>query len=154
MSGFGGGKKRLSKRLAAMPNGVRKALRAQNRKNAEELVQTMKDFAPIQDGALVSSIKRKDVSNSTRITQRISAGNREAPYAAWVEFGTKGSEGEAPRQNKNYRRTEVMTKGKRAHAATEAQPFFWPAYRLKRRRFSARMMRAAKKAMREAGGNE
>lgn len=154
MSGFGGGKKRLSKRLAAMPNGVRKALRAQNRKNAEELVQTMKDFAPIQDGALVSSIKRKDVSNSTRITQRISAGNREAPYAAWVEFGTKAGEGEAPRQNKNYRRTEVMTKGKRAHAATEAQPFFWPAYRLKRKRFSARMMRAAKKAMREAGGNE
>lgn len=81
MSGFGGGKKRLSKRLAAMPNGVRKALRAQNRKNAEELVQTMKDFAPIQDGALVSSIKRKDVSNSTRITQMISAGNREAPCA-------------------------------------------------------------------------
>lgn len=154
MSGFGAGKKRLSKRMAAIPKEVRKALRAQNRANAEELVQTMKDFAPIQDGALVSSIKRKDVSNGRRITQRITAGSREAPYAAWVEFGTKGSEGEAPRQNKNYRRTKVKTKGKRAHAATEAHPFFWPAYRLKRKRFSARMTRAAKKAMREAGGNE
>ena len=114
---------RLRRRLKAIPKAVRKAAKEQLETNARELVETMKDFAPIQEGALVSSIKQQDVSDSTRISRRISAGSREAPYASWVEFGTSKS---AP------------------------HPFFWPAYRLKKRRFNARMNRAAKKAVAEA----
>lgn len=114
---------RLRRRLKAIPVEVRKALKVQNAQNAADLVDTMKGFAPVQDGALVSSIKHQDVSASTRISQRVSAGARDAPYAAWVEFGT----------SKN-----------------EPHPFFWPAYRLMRRRMKSRMNRAAKKAVQGA----
>lgn len=114
---------RLRRRLKAIPVEARKALKAQNAQNAADLVDTMKGFAPVQDGALVSSIKHQDVSASTRISQRVSAGARDAPYASWVEFGTSKS---------------------------AAHPFFWPAYRLMRRRMKSRMNRAAKKAVQGA----
>lgn len=114
---------RLRRRLRAIPIAVRKAAREQLQKNAEELVQTQKGFAPVDDGALKGTIKQEDVSDSTRISRRISAGGRAAPYASWVEFG---------------------------HGQAAPRPFFWPAYRLKRRRFKARMSRAAKKAVQEA----
>lgn len=114
---------RLRRRMKAIPVGVRKALKTQNAQNAADLVDTMKGFAPVQDGALVSSIKHQDVSDSTRISQKVSAGARDAPYVAWVEFGTSKS---------------------------EPHSFFWPAYRLLRRRMKTRMSRAAKKAVAEA----
>lgn len=114
---------RLRRRMKAIPTGVRKAAREQLRKNAEELVQTQQGFAPQDAGDLKASIKQQDVSDSTRISRRVSAGDSSAPYASWVEFG---------------------------HGQAAPRPFFWPAYRLKRRRFKARMTRAAKKAVQEA----
>ena len=45
------------------------------------------------------------------------------PYASWVEFGTKRS---------------------------AANPFFWPSYRALRRRVMGRIMRAIRKAIKEA----
>jgi HK97 gp10 family phage protein len=114
---------RLRRKMKAIPLEVRKALKTQNAQNAADLVDTMRGFAPVQDGDLVSSIKHRDVSGSTRISQRVSAGAADAPYASWVEFGTTKS---------------------------EASPFFWVAYRLLRRRMKSRMSRAAKKAIGEA----
>lgn len=132
MAGFGDGKRRLSKKMAAIPKEVRRALRAQNKANAGDLVETMKGFVNVQEGDLVTSIKSKDVSNSREISQRITAGGPTTTkpvrdgasatydYALANEFGT-----------------EKMP----------AQPFFWPAWRLKRRAFKNRMSRAAKKAI-------
>ncbi|HEY1071503.1 HK97-gp10 family putative phage morphogenesis protein [Brevundimonas sp.] len=114
---------RLRRKIRAIPVQVRKAARDQLKANAQELVETMKGFAPVQEGPLVSSIKEQDVSDSTRISRRVSAGDRSAPYVSWVEFG---------------------------HGQAAPRPFFWPAYRLKRRRFKARMTRTAKKAVQEA----
>lgn len=119
MAGFSN-RKRLSAKMKAIPVEVRRALRAQNAANAEELVQTMKGFVPVDEMKLHDSIKRQDVSNSARISQRVSAGSRSAPYASWVEHGT----------SKN-----------------DAKPFFWPSWRLKRKRLKGRMTRAAKKAI-------
>lgn len=114
---------RLRRRLKAIPVAVRKAARAQLKANAAELVDTQKRFAPIEDGNLQASIKEQDTSDSTRISRKVSAGGRSAPYASWVEFG---------------------------HGQAAPRPFFWPAYRLKKRRFKTRMSRAAKKAIQEA----
>lgn len=118
---------RLRRRMKAIPVEVRKALKAQNAINAADLVAVQKGFAAASfsdpTGKLQGSIKHQDVSDSTRISQRVTAGSREAPYAAWVEFGT----------SKN-----------------DPRPFFWPAYRLMRRRMKSRMSRAAKKAITEA----
>lgn len=118
---------RLRRRLRAIPVEARKALKAQNAVNAAELVAVQKSFADASfsdpTGQLQSTIKHQDVSDSTRISQKVSAGAPGTPYAAWVEFGT----------SKN-----------------DPRPFFWPAYRLMRRRMKARMGRAAKKAVQEA----
>ncbi|MGH7020670.1 MAG: HK97-gp10 family putative phage morphogenesis protein [Brevundimonas sp.] len=114
---------RLRKKMKAIPVNVRKAARAQLKKNAEELVETQKGFAPVDAGALKDTIKQQDVSDSTRISRRVSAGGPGVPYPAWVEFG---------------------------HGQADPKPFFWPAYRLKRRLFKGRMSRAARKAIKEA----
>jgi len=125
---------RLRRRLKAVPVAARRALRAQNAKNAAELVATIKRFAPDAEptGALESSIRHQDVSDSTRISQRVEAGGKATTrpvrdgasatydYALGQEFGTEDM---------------------------PANPFFWPAWRLLRRRFKSRMTRAAKKAI-------
>lgn len=121
---------RLRRKMKAIPVEVRKAAREQLRKNAEELVETQKRFAAMSfkdpTGKLQSGIKQQDVSDSTRISRKVSASAKDEKgrdYAAWVEFGTSKS---------------------------EAAPFFWPAYRISRRKFRARMTRAAKKAIAES----
>jgi hypothetical protein len=113
----------LRRKLRAIPVAARKALKSQNAANAAELVETIKGFAPVDSGTLRASIKHQDVSDSTRISQRVSEGGAEAPHARHVEHGT---------------------------VDTPAQPHFWAGWRLKRRRFKARMSRAAKKAIAEA----
>jgi len=128
---------RLRRRLKAIPVEVRKAAKAQNRANAEELVETIKRFAPPDEsGALRASVKNQDVSTSTRIAQQVRAGgtattkpvreSAKAPtydYALAQEYGT---------------------------AKMPANPFFWPSWRSVRKKLKARMTRAAKKAAREA----
>lgn len=121
---------RLRRKMRSIPVEVRKAAREQLKKNAEELVETQKRFAAMSfkdpTGKLQSGIKQQDVSDSTRISRKVSASAKDEKgrdYAAWVEFGTSKS---------------------------EAAPYFWPAYRLAKRKFRARMTRAAKKAIAES----
>lgn len=141
---------RLRRKMKAIPVAVKKAARAQLKANALELVELQKRFVPVDEMKLHDSIRAVNVSDSTRLSWKVSAGNRQVPYARFVEFGTAAHEARAPRQNLNFRRTVVMTKNYQAHAATPAQPFFWPAYRLKKRAFKSRMSRAAKRAIQEA----
>lgn len=114
------GKGRLLKRMRATPPAVRRALRAQNAANAAELVATQKGFVRKDEHKLEESIQHQDTSDATRIRQTITAGGRMAPHGWWVEVGT---------------------------SKMPAYPFFWPAWRLKRRRFRMRMTRAGKKAI-------
>ena len=125
MSGFKN-KARAIRRLRAMPPAVRKAVRAQLAKNAEELVQTVKAFAPVDEGDLQASVEQRDTSDASRISREVRVEARDErgrPYPRWVEFGTSDS---------------------------QPRPFFWPAYRLKRRRFKSRLTRVARKAIEEA----
>lgn len=126
---------RLRRRLKAIPLEVRKALRAQNAVNAAEMVETAKGFAPEDDGVLRASIKSQDVSDSTRISQRVEAGGPTTTRPV-----RKSEKGNAPTYDYALAQ-EHGTEDMPAH------PFFWPAWRLKRRRFKTRMSRAAKKAI-------
>lgn len=122
------GKERALRRMTRIPQNVRRAARVQLEKNAVELVTTIKSAAPVDDGLLQSSIMQEDSSTPSRISRTVSAEARDErgrPYGRWVEFGHSGA---APR------------------------PFFWPIYRLYRRRFRTRMSRAARKAIRESFG--
>lgn len=122
---------RLRRKIRAIVPAVRRALIAQNTVNAAELVGTMKGFAPVDDGALSASIQHQDMSDGSRISQTVTAGG-----ATTTRPVREGQSATYDYANAAEYGTDKMP----------AHPFFWVAWRLKRRRFKARMSRAAKKA--------
>lgn len=107
-------------------------------KSGEELANAQRMLAESSrdSGALIDSIEVTPPGKSTppysqpggsRVAGEteviVTAGNEDVRYPHLVEFGT---------------------------ADTEAQPFFWPAFRLLRKRLQNRINRAAKKAVKEA----
>lgn len=110
------------------------------KKSGEELAAAQKGLAPVDTGALRDSIEVTLPGQSTppysqpggsRVADEtqvlVTAGNSDVRYAHLVEYGT---------------------------AEAEAQPFFWPAFRLLRKRLQNRINRAAKKAVKEAWGKQ
>lgn len=130
-------KGRALKRMAAIPPAVKAALKAQNAANAADMVETARRFAPEDDGVLRDSIRHEDASDDSRISQRVEAGGptttnpvrqsakatADYDYALAQEYGT---------------------------ADMPANPFFWPAWRLKRKAYKRRMSKAAKAAIGKA----
>lgn len=128
---------RLKARFDAIPARVREAARLELEKSAQEIVDTMKRFAPAESGALRESIGwtwgdapsgsmtigtvRGSEYGTMRIT--IYAGGKDAFYARFQEFGTKNM---------------------------AANPFFFPAWRAKKKKVRSRLSRAISKAIREA----
>jgi HK97 gp10 family phage protein len=132
--------KRLQKRLDAIPKEVIAAVRPALEKSGQELVATMKQLAePSRDtGKLIDSITYTTAGNTTPPYSQpggsqvvpansvmVTAGNTDVRYPHLVEYGTT----KAP-----------------------AQPFFWPAYRLLKKRLQNRIKRSISKAVRENWG--
>lgn len=128
------GLSKLQRRLAAIPQAVRDAVKPALVKSADEIAAGARQFAPIDEGDLRDSIvvtppggttppysqpggSHKVPDNAVAIT----VGNTAVRYAHLVEYGTRQA---------------------------GAQPFFWPAYRLFRRRAANRIKRAIGKAVR------
>ena len=132
-----GGLSRVQQRLTAISIAIKEAVRGALAKSADEIVAAAKALVPVDQGALRDSIGwtwgdppegsfvigSVGGGNELRIT--IYAGSEEAYYARWVEHGTL------------------------EHAA---QPFFFPAYRLLKKRAANRVKRAVRKAIRENWG--
>lgn len=173
---------RLNRKLQRLPARAEREIRIAMEKGAEEVVTLAKSLAPIgpssgvkgsnNPGALRDSIgwvwggkaPRGSVSlgsisrpngfgdNDLRIT--IFAGNDEAFYARWVEFGTKPhtiSAKNSPTMSRagvNFG-TSVSHPGisKNAHA------FFFPAYRAMRKRIRSRISRAITKSVRDVANS-
>jgi HK97 gp10 family phage protein len=133
------GVERLKQRLGkAFTDRIKAAARAALEESAIEVVATMKRFAPVAavDGGTLrdsigwtwgkppkGSFKVGEVRadpNGTAIS--IYAGNKDAFYARWQEFGTS----KAP-----------------------PHPFFYPSWRLHRKKVKGRLTRAVNKAIRE-----
>lgn len=132
-------------RLAKIPARATQAARVAMEQGAEEMVQMMRRLAPVDDGELRASINWKwgDAPPGTFEITKIKGGKRAGqevaalrvsiyanakdskgrPYASWVEFGTKNA---------------------------AANPFFWPSYRALRKRVMGRIIRAIRKAIKEA----
>jgi HK97 gp10 family phage protein len=130
---------RLQKRLDAIPREVKAALRPALERSGDELVQTMRQLAPEDTGALKVSIVATLPGQSTPAYSQpggstvagenqvlVTAGNTDVRYPHLQEYGTE-------------------------HAP--AQPFFWPAYRLKKKRLAGRIKRAVGKAVRDGWTN-
>ncbi|WP_183871156.1 HK97-gp10 family putative phage morphogenesis protein [Rhizobium sp. BK491] len=117
---------------AAPRKQITKALLA----SGNELADAQRHLAPEETGALKASIAvtgpgettppysqpgGSRVAGDTEVI--VTAGNTDVRYAHLIEYGT---------------------------SKTEAQPFFWPALRLLRKRLQQRIDRAGRKAVRDA----
>ncbi|MFG1465260.1 HK97-gp10 family putative phage morphogenesis protein [Xanthobacter sp. DSM 24535] len=169
------GRESLRKKLRALPAEVRRGMADALAQSADEITEMQRRLVPKKTGDLADSIgwvfgeapetaklggRRKgkkptsaeiqDSRQDLRVT--IFAGDDAAFYARWVEFGTKSSSAKPSRRNANYRRTVIMTKALQAHAATPAQPFFYPAYRANRKKVKSRISRSITKAAKKVAG--
>ena len=126
---------RLEKRLLAIPNAVKEAVHPALTRSGEELRSAMQGLAPKDTGALIESITvtppggttppYSQPGGSTTVPDNqvmITVGNSDVRYPHLVEYGTR-------------------------HAP--AQPFFWPAFRLLKKRLENRIKRAIRRAVKE-----
>ncbi|WP_312358130.1 HK97-gp10 family putative phage morphogenesis protein [Agrobacterium sp.] len=127
---------RLKRRLNAIPAAVKDAVTPALSKSGAELADTMRRLAPVKTGALRDSITVTLPGQATPPYSQpggsavalenqvlVTAGNSDVRYPHLVEYGTSD---------------------------TAAQPFFWPAYRLNKKRLTTRIKRAIRKAVKEA----
>ncbi len=148
------GREKLRRRLIRLPEEIKKQLRADFAAGAEDIVQTMKGFVAVDDGALRESIhwnwrgdKRVAYSQGDSggapagqlndMSIRIAAGNTKVRYAHLVEFGA------APHV------AGGMFKGAQ-HPGQQPQPFFFPAYRMKRKGVVQNFRKGIRRAMKKS----
>jgi HK97 gp10 family phage protein len=125
----------LLKRLEAIPKEVKKAVEPALIKSGEELVDRMRHLAPVDTGALRDSLHVTMPGEATPLYSQpggsrvakenevlVTAGNEKVRTAHLLEYGT---------------------------TKMEAQPYFWPAYRLTRERIKRRLSRAISKAVKD-----
>ena len=126
----------LNRRMAAIPKAVKEAVQPALNKSGNELVGRMKVLAPEDTGKLKGSIVATPAGHSTPPYSQpggsqvvpenavlVTVGNKDVRYGHLVEYGT---------------------------AQAHAQPYFWPAYRLSKKRIEDRIKRAISKAVKEA----
>lgn len=127
---------RLQAKFAALPQNARTAIKAALDASGTELAEAARALAPVRTGKLRDSIVSTSGGSATPsysqpggshvvpdYSVKVTAGNSDVRYAHLVEYGTT----DAP-----------------------AQPFFWPAYRILKKRLRSRVSRAVGKAARDA----
>ncbi|WDR07300.1 HK97 gp10 family phage protein [Devosia rhodophyticola] len=136
-----GGIGRLQRRLAAIPVAMKAGIQPTLLKQGNAVANTMRLLAPDDPATDAPDLKSSIVVTTAGQTTppysqpsgtmivpenavAITVGNSDVRYPHLVEYGTKKS---------------------------SAQPFFWPAVRLNRKKFQAAIKRAVGKAVREAG---
>lgn len=150
---------RLLRRMKRMPEDIRKEAKRALQESADELTNMQQALAPEgPTGELKASIKqtwgtgevkyamgrgkggrgrRRVKAQDPELAVEITAGNERVRYAHLVEFGTK------PHEQGGW------AEGTQ-HPGTTAQPFFYPPYRMMRRRIKSRMRRYLRRAVKKA----
>lgn len=147
------GRKKLLQRLQKIQKAPRRAARAALEKGAADIATSARNLAPKKSGALAASIGHtfgnwKPANANVRgfgatrggdpdLTVTVHAGSTAAFYVSWVEFGT------SPHDNGG------KFKGTK-HPGAVAQPFFFPAWRMHKRRVKSSISRAMSKAIRDS----
>lgn len=138
---------RLNRKLVKLPAVAKQMIRQAMEAKANEIVAMMKNLVPVDDGTLRDSIgwtwgkapkgsltlASVQATGDSDMTLTIYAGNKEAFYARWVEFGT------ARHENGGLFAGSI-------HPGTTAQPFFFVSWRANKRR----TVRAIRKASRDS----
>jgi len=143
------GLKRLQAKLDRLPVKVKTRIREAMEKGADEIVTMAKSLVADDSGALRDSIGwtygrapkgamtiGKVESSGGDLTITIYAGNEEAFYARWIEFGTS-----AHTAGGKFTGAKIP--------AQPARPFFYVSFRANRKRVKSRITRAINKAAKE-----
>ncbi len=138
---YDGGLSRFQNRMRAIPEAAREAVKPVLMREAEKVAATMRQLAP-DDPAT----EAPDLKSSIAVT---GPGGMTPPYSQ--PGGAKVVEENAAAitaGNSDVRYPHLQEYGTSKHAA---QPFFWPAFRLHRKKALAAIKRGIGKAIREAG---
>lgn len=145
-------KDRLFQKLRELAPEAVVALTEEANRAADEMVSIAKSYAPVDQGDLRDSIVSTRAGQMTPAYSQpggsrmvpegsvlVTAGNNKVRTAHLVEYGTR------PHINQGvFPGTQ--------HPGTTAQPYFWPAFRMLRKRFRGRMTRAMNKAIKKVVG--
>jgi HK97 gp10 family phage protein len=126
---------RLQRRLEAIPKSVREAVQPSLVQSGEELARMMRQLAPEDEGDLKDSIAVTAPGEQTPAYSQPGGSRLAGELEVLVTVG-----------NEDVRYPHLQEYGTAHH---EAQPFFWPAFRLLRKRLQNRTKRAVAKAVRE-----
>lgn len=151
-------KDRLKRKLIRMPEFIKADIKLAMEAGAEDICRIARSLVPVRDGDLydsigwtwgdapAGSIKIASVpgpGKEMRIT--IYAGNEEAYYARWIEFGVSASARGQTITNKSGR-----TRKSGGATARGPRPFFYPAYRVGRKKAKSRIATAVRKGAKRA----
>lgn len=133
-----GGLLKFQRRMKAIPKAARDSIKPALMTGGYEVADSIEALAPEDEGDLKGSVAVTPPEGTTppysqpggskQVPENavaVTVGNTDVRYPHLVEFGTRH---------------------------TPAQPFFWPGFRLARKRASNRIKRAIAKAVREAKG--
>ncbi len=131
-----GGISSFQRRMRAIPLAVREDVRLGLIGAAEDIADTIRSLAPVDDGDLKASIEVTAPGEATPPYSQPGGSNIVGPLAAAVTVG-----------NTDVRYPHLVEFGT---SHSPAQPFFWPGFRLSRARALAKIKRAVGKAVRTA----
>ncbi|MGI8395107.1 HK97-gp10 family putative phage morphogenesis protein [Agrobacterium deltaense] len=139
---------RLKRRLEKIPKAVREQTQPAITSAAQDVADVMKALAPVDDGDLKDSIvvtaggqrtpPHSQPGGATTVPENaamITAGNTKVRHAHLVEFGTR-----AHIAGGQFEGAEIP--------AIPAQPYFFPGYRMSRKKAASKIKRAMSKAIR------
>ena len=164
---------RLRARLAKIPDIAREAAAAAMEEGAQEIVDAMKMAVRFRRGDLHDSIgwtwgevpagsfmideirigKNKGDQYAT-LRIKIYAGNKDAFYARFIEFGTAphslARNASVARASSGSGINQRRQQSSKQHPGTPAQPFFYPTWKRERAKFMRRIRDRIRKRIKEA----
>jgi hypothetical protein len=139
--------------MRAIPKAVREAVQPAIVRSAEEVAAMQRQLAPEDTGALKESIEVTPPGQATpaysqpggsrvagELEAIVTAGNADVRYPHLVEYGHKGGFVKGASQG---------TRG----GDVPAKPFFWPGFRLTRKRAATRIKGAVSRAVKKNWGS-
>lgn len=156
------GLSQLQRKLSRLPEIAKDRIAKAMEEAADQIVATAQNLVPVDELTLYESIgwtwgdppkgsltlgkSKRRPSDGLKIT--VYAGNDEAFYARWVEFGTAPHNVESGGGTVSGKRRASIGAGL-GHPGAKAQPFFFPAYNANRRSVRSKISRAVGRAAKE-----
>ena len=155
---------RLQRKLERLDRVALATIRSAMEQSADDIVRMAKSLVPVDSGALRESIgwtwgapprgsltlgKVARSALGKQLTITIFAGDDDAFYARWVEFGTAphlfGARVGVRDTDVNQHKTHGR-KAYRTHPGTKAHPYFYPSWRANKKPAKKNIRRAIRRA--------